>query len=158
MKRLRNTIGFVTFILLLLVLLVPIAYAEVEALNVDAGDEQVLTLNLNAGMNVVGSISVTGGSGDDIDFWITDPAENKILDFGIISHGTQFEFAATEDGPYSLHFDNSFSILSTKDIVLTYEITISGLNFTQLLLLTILVGAIIVVGIVAILKKGKRNK
>ncbi|MEJ2240958.1 MAG: emp24/gp25L/p24 family protein [Candidatus Bathyarchaeota archaeon] len=153
----RNTIGFVTFTLLLLVLLVPIAYAEVEALNVEAGDEQVLTLNLNAGMNVGGSISVTGGSGNDIDFWVTDTAGNKILDFGRVSHGTQFEFSATEDGSYSLHFDNSFSILSTKNIVLTYEITISGLNFTQLLLLTILVGAIIVVGIVAILKKGKNK-
>jgi hypothetical protein len=158
-KRLRKTIGFATLAVMLLILLVPIGYAdEVETFNIDADHEKIFTLNLNAGMNIEGSISVTGGSGDDIDFWVTDPAGNKILDFGRVSQGTHFEFAANEDGAYSFHFDNSFSVLSTKNVVLTYEITISGLNLTQMLLLLILVVAMIVVGIVVILKRGKKKR
>ncbi|MEJ2242099.1 MAG: emp24/gp25L/p24 family protein [Candidatus Bathyarchaeota archaeon] len=157
MKRLQKTIVFTTVILLLSYLVSINFAAEVETFNVDAGNENIFTLSLHAGMNVEGTISVTGGNGNDIDFWITDPSGNIVLDAERVSQETHFDFAANENGKYNLHFNNSFSILSTKNVVITYEITISGLNGTQLLLLAILVAAIIVVGIVIILKKGKKE-
>jgi len=151
--------NFVIFSVFFLALLIPITYAaDVETFNVAAGDQNIFTLNLREGMNIEGSISVTGGSGNDIDFWIIDPTGNTILNLGRISHGTEFEFSVDQNGAYSLHFDNSFSLLSTKNVVLTYDVFIAGLNQTQLLLLAFLVIAIIVIGIIIILKKGRKSR
>lgn len=145
--------------IILLIFLIPFVYAdEVKTFNVDAGYEQIFTLDLNEGMKIDGSMSITGGSGNDVDFWITDPVGNKIVDLGRVSQGTQFEFTANQDGAHSLHFDNAFSILSNKNIVLTYNITISGMDGSQLLILAFLVIAVIAVGIVVILKRGRNNR
>jgi len=155
----NRKISFTILTVFLLALLIPLAYAdEVKTLNVDAGHEMIFTINLSGGMNVKGSISVTGDSGDDIDFWISDPTGNKISGLGRVSQGTQFEFTANQDGAYSLHFDNSFSLLSTKNVIITYEATIAGMDATQMFILTFLVVVIIVVGIVVILKKGKKKR
>ena len=140
MNKKRNFMFGIIF----LIFIIPFVYAEeVRTFNVDAGDEQIVTLDLNAGMKVDGSMSITGGSSNDVDFWITDPIGNKIVDLGRVSQGTEFEFTANQNGAHSLHFDNAFSVLSNKNVVLTYNITISGLDGTQLLILAFLVIAII---------------
>jgi hypothetical protein len=131
--------------------------ADVETFDVASGDQDVFSFNLREGMSVEGSLSISGGIGDGVYFWITDPENNIVIDFGQVSQGTEFEFFVDQNGEYSLHFDNSFST-SPKNVVVTYEVFISGLNQTQLLLLAFLVIAIIVIGIIIILKKGRKSR
>jgi hypothetical protein len=78
--------------------------------------------NVNSGYKITGSFQVTGGSGNDIKFWITDPEGNTILNLGTVSKGTSFDFTASKSGIYILHFDNSFSLISSKVVSLTYNL------------------------------------
>ena len=150
---------FVIFVFFLLILLVPVVCAaDFEIFDVGVGDQDVFSLDLREGMSVEGSISITGGTEDDIDFWITDPVGNTVLDFGRVSQETKFEFDVDQNGAYNLHLDNSFSLLNSKNVVVTYEVFIAGLNQTQLLLLAFLVIAIIVIGIIIIFKKGTNSR
>ena len=95
--------------------------AEIEQFEVFAGGIQTMTLNLQNGDFVKGSVSVTGGS-NDVNFWVTDPSGNFIVRKQGIIDGTDFEFKSERDGAHTLHFDNSFSIVTSKLVTLTYEI------------------------------------
>ncbi|KPV64702.1 MAG: emp24/gp25L/p24 family/GOLD [Candidatus Bathyarchaeota archaeon BA2] len=68
-----------------------------------------------------GSITVSGG-GNDIDFYITDPNGNTILRYDRATQ-TSFSFTASTTGTYTMHFDNSFSIISSKSVTLSYSIS-----------------------------------
>ena len=96
--------------------------SQVETLLVSPLSKRILVFNLRRGDKFTGSISISGGAGNDIDFWITDPTGVTIRSYGRVSLGRTFEFQATQDGAYTLHFDNSFSIISSKTVTLTYDI------------------------------------
>ena len=104
----------------------PVNAATVQQCNVSAGSQCTLTFNLNNGDQVSGSISVTGGSGNDINFYITNPTGGQIYNAGRVSGGTSFSFTADSSGAYILHFDNSFSLLSSKQVTASYDVTPSG--------------------------------
>jgi hypothetical protein len=104
----------------------PVNASTVQQCNVSAGSQCTLTFNLNNGDSVSGSISVTGGSGNDINFYITNPTGGQIYNAGRVSGGTSFSFTADSSGAYILHFDNSFSLLSSKQITVSYDVTSSG--------------------------------
>lgn len=96
--------------------------AQVDVLNINPGRGQILVLDLNSDDRVKGSLAVSGGSGNDINFWVTDPDGTTILGLGRVNRGADFNFQASESGGYTLHFDNSFSIVSTKTVTLSYDI------------------------------------
>lgn len=122
-NRLYATISAVALASILFISLVPTASStEVETVNVSAGEIRTMTLNLRDGATVSGSFSVTGGSGDDIDFWVTDPSGNHIISERRITRGDDFSFRASDNGAYTIHFDNSFSLLSTKQVRLSYDV------------------------------------
>jgi len=83
---------------------------------------RILVVNLDKGDKFEGSLSISGGGGDDISFWVTDPQGNTILDLGRVIRGKAFQFEASASGGYALHFDNSFSIISYKVVTLSYDI------------------------------------
>jgi len=96
--------------------------SQIETLLVSPLSWKILVFNLKGGDKFTGSLSISGGAGNDIDFWITDPTGVTIRSYGRVSIGRTFEFQATQDGAYTLHFDNSFSIISSKTVTLTYDI------------------------------------
>ncbi len=153
----NKKIGIV-FLCVLLLSISAVGAAEVETITVDPlGGEEILTFNLNNGQKFSGSLSISGGIGDDINFWVQSPNGTQILNLGSVSEGTEFEFTSEQDGAYTLHFKNS-ALLSSKTVNLTYEIqtlSIAGLDGTQILIAAFLVIVVIVVGIVVIFKKGK---
>ena len=53
--------------------------ADVETFDIASGDQDVFSLNLREGVSVEGSLSIAGGNGDDVDFWITGPVDTKFL-------------------------------------------------------------------------------
>jgi hypothetical protein len=97
--------------------------SQIESYQIGPGQIQVVSFNLSSGEKFTGSVAITGGSGNDVNFWVTDPQGTTILNQGRVSQGTTFEFTSQSSGAYTLHFDNSFSLLSSKVAVLTYDVT-----------------------------------
>lgn len=112
---------FFVFLVLGVVLASLASAAEVQSISVQPGYVQTLSANLNSGDTISGSISVTGGSGDDIDFSIKDPSGNEIFTKRRVAKGTTFSVTATQAGAYTFVFDNSFSLLSGKNVQLSYS-------------------------------------
>lgn len=112
-----------------LILATPIAIvyaATVQQCNVAAGSQCTLSFNLNSGDQVSGSISITGGSGNDVNFYVTNPTGGQIYNAGRASGGTSFSFTSDSSGAYILHFDNSFSILTSNQVTISYDVSSSG--------------------------------
>jgi hypothetical protein len=142
----------------LLALLTSIAYAELtKVIDIDPQSKYSLVLfHLSNGQKVTGSLTIDGGSGNDIDFSITNSTGNTILNLGRVSEEVQFEFTADQDDTYTLHFDNSFSLENSKTVTLKYEI--SSPFDPSLLFIIVLIVVIVLVSILIIRKKLKKRK
>jgi len=152
-------------VLTILSLVLPLALAnasQVQTTQVPALNSETLTINLSSGDKFTGSISISGGSGNDIDFSVTDPQGTTILDLGRVSQGRSFEFTAQQSGAYTFHLDNSFSILSSKTVSLSYDITPSILNFgsggNSLLLIIVVIVIVILVVVIAVAASKRNSK
>jgi len=95
----------------------------VRTLQVSPLTKKMLIVSLDAGENFSGSISISGGANNDIDFWITDPHGSVVLNLGRVKQGTSFQFYAQESGAYTLHFGNTFSWFSTKTVSLSFDVS-----------------------------------
>lgn len=127
--------------------------SETKTINVGAGYLGTLAFNLDSGQTLSGSISISGGSGNDVNFYATNPQGATILNSGRVSGGTSFSLTAESSGAYTLHFDNSFSIFSSKTVTVSYDvkspsiINTGGID-TNLLLM---IGAVVLISIIVIL-------
>ncbi len=135
--------------------------ANSQTFTVPAGSSEQVSLNLNGGDSVTGTISVSGGSGNDVNFKITDSNGNIISSQDRIT-STSFSFTASTSGTYKLSFDNSFSVFSSKSVSLDYSVQSpllgggSSGGFVSLLLIVALVAiviAVVVVVIVVVVRK-----
>jgi hypothetical protein len=84
------------------------------------GNQQA-SIPLQEGDTISGTVSASGGSGNDIDFSATDPNGNTIFSKDRATYDT-FSFKAPVSGTYILTFDNSFSVFSSKSISLSYDV------------------------------------
>jgi hypothetical protein len=151
----------ITAILLSSVAFTFVGASQVESYSVGPGYTEIVPINLDSGQKFTGSLAITGGSGNDINFWVTDPQGTSILNQGRVSQGTTFEFTAQSSGAYTLHFDNSFSLLSSKAVVLTYDIsspTVFGVDFGLLLTIigVVVILLIVIVALAVALHRRKR--
>ncbi len=130
-----------------------------ETFTVPPFQQVVRTLSLREGDNVVGSFSVSGGSGNDINFYITDPSGLTILRLDRVTY-TSFSFSGGISGPYTMHFDNSFSWVSSKSVTLDYSVKTLIFGMPQDTFF-VLIGLIIVIAVIlvvfAILRMRKAN-
>jgi hypothetical protein len=99
-----------------------VSASQVETTQVSAGTSQTLTFNLSSQDRFSGSLSISGGSGNDIDFKVTDPQGTVIVGLGRVSQGRSFDFVAQQSGAYTFYLDNSFSIFSSKTVSLSYDV------------------------------------
>jgi hypothetical protein len=142
---------FVSLILAtLLVATIGYAKAGTETFTVPPGQEVVRTVGLSKGDKVSGSITVSGGTGYDIDFYVSDPNENTILRYDGAKQ-TSFSFTASTTGTYTMHFDNSpraYSVFSSKSVTLDNTITkaLFGLAPELFSILLLIIATVIVIG------------
>jgi hypothetical protein len=100
------------------------------------------TFSLNRGDRVSGSINVTGGFSNDVNFNITDPHGNTVVNLNhVIQSG--FSFIAPSTGVYTMIFDNTGGLIQ-KTVTVDYSVTpsIVGLpqqTFTVLIIITIII-------------------
>jgi hypothetical protein len=150
MNRKNLFISSLLFTALSMLLFASLAFATRTTTDtVPASNDLMKIFNLDEGDKFTGSIAITGGSGDDVDFYVTDPHGSRIVDLGRVSQGTSFDFTAQDSGAYTLHFDNSFSLFSSKVVTLSYDIENPILPNGDNFVLWIIAGAIII-GVVLI--------
>ena len=141
---------------ILLVAMIGCVRAGTETFTVPPLQEVVRTVGLSEGDKVSGSITVSGGSGNDIDFYVTDSNGNTILRYDRATQ-TSFSFAASTTGTYTMHFDNSFSIFSSKSVTLDHTITKAILGLApELFYLLVIIIVIVVLAIVAFTLKRRK--
>jgi len=130
MRKRLSVIGLDPIALLLILfvasLFVPVALAEVVTFTVPPLSYQTYRVTVSSGDRVTGSVSVSGGSGNDVDFRIIDPSGNQIASYGRITYKT-FEFTSSSGGTYQFVFDNSFSLISSKSVTFEYTVHKMGL-------------------------------
>lgn len=141
--------------LILLSFCLVVGIARAENFTVPPLQEVTRSIGLSDGDKVSGSISVVGGSGNDINFYVTDPNGNTITRYDRVTQ-TSFSFSASMTGTYVMHFDNSFSILSSKSVTLDYSVTKSIAGIPQDVFLVLVV--IVVIIIVAVVVLARRKK
>jgi hypothetical protein len=119
-----------------------------------------LTFNLNNGDQVSGTVSITGGSANDINFRVTGPSGATVYDAGRVTGGTSFSFTANQPGAYILHFDNSFSLLSSKQITVSYSVgstLIPGVSPNTSYIIIGIVIALIIIVVALAARRGRRK-
>jgi hypothetical protein len=112
-----------------------------------------VTLDLNQGDTVTGSVSVSGGSGNDINLIIQEPDGSIVATYTQIT-SSSFSFTASQKGTYKLIFDNTFSLLTSKSVTLDYSVN----SPSSSLIIAVVAAIIIVVVIAAIVVVKKRSK
>ena len=104
---------------------------------------------------------MSGGSGNDVNFYVTDPDGNTILRYDKASH-TSFSFTATKPGTYTLFISiNSFSIISSKSVILEYSVKTLIFGIPEdifYLILAIILIALIIIIIATVLKRHRQQK
>ena len=118
----RKLILGMTTVLLLAILISCTNATKVETVTVEPLTKKMLIFDLDKGDKFSGTLAISGGANNDINFWITDPQGDPILRLDGISGGG-FEFTAQESGAYTFHFDNTFSLTSSKTVNLSYDIS-----------------------------------
>lgn len=146
----------VLFPLIFLSLSLIVGIARAETFTVPALHEATRSIGLSDGDKVSGDISVVGGSGNDINFYVTDPNGNTITRHDRVTE-TSFSFSASMTGTYVMHFDNSFSLFSSKSVTLDYTVTKSILGIPQeyFLILLVIIVVIIVAVVIALARRKK---
>jgi hypothetical protein len=98
--------------------------SNVQVFHITAGNSGYEMLSLNVGQYVSGSFSVTSVDNDQqIAFVVTNPRGTRILDYGLVSGGAEFNFTADEEGIYSVQFFNFPSLsYSEKTVTLAYDV------------------------------------
>jgi hypothetical protein len=146
LTKLLLSLGFVVLVVGLFFYLVPhVGMSNTKTDNFQVPPLQYVTSTfvLSQGDRIEGYFTVLGG-GNDINFNIKDPYASTILDAGRVTGRRDFAFTAEYSGAYTLTFDNSFSILTSKNVFLSYS---SNVAFPSLIAVVIaLIGLLILIG------------
>lgn len=145
MNRKNLFVSSLLFAALCMFIFASFAFAtETATKTVPAGNDGMMIFNLDEGDKFSGSLSISGGSGNDIDFYVTDPHGSRIVNLGRVSQGTSFDFSAQDSGAYTLHFDNGFSLFSSKVVSLSFDVESPILPNADNFILWIIAGAVII--------------
>ena len=119
--------------------------SNVQVFNITAGNSDYASLTLNVGQCVSGSFSVTGVAYDQqIAFWVTNPLGTRIIDYGLVSAGAEFNFTADEEGIYNMQFFNFPSLsYSEKTVTLAYDVTTPEVSSPDYLFYSVLAAIVL---------------
>ena len=92
-----------------------------DSLTVEPLTSVTMTVNMADEAVFEGYLTVRGGN-DDIRFYIKDSYGNKVLDINRVKGRYDFSYRATSGGFHTIYFDNSFSIVTSKQVYIHYRV------------------------------------
>lgn len=151
-----------TVIILVLVSAVVLYFVNIPPpqtgnVSIGSGYIELANFTLSSGQKVTGSLTISGGSGNDINFWVTNPQGITLLNDGTVSQRTTFGFTAQSSGAYTLHFDNRFSTVSTKIVIYTLHFGLPTVFGILLMYIAIIIILLIVVAVLAVALSHKKR-
>ena len=100
-----------------------------ESFTLAPGDDKTVNFRLREVNSILFSVSVTGGTNDDVDLTIRDSSygalnccTGRIADFYNNRVSLEWTDRQSETRTLSFEFDNSFSTLSSKNVVFKYTV------------------------------------
>ncbi len=140
------------------------SHAESQTLQVDPSVTKYILIWLGQGDTIQFSMSVSGGSGNDIDLTIENPNFETVSKLRV-SGSYSNSFTSHVAGNYKFSFGNTFSIFSSKQVQFYYDITHPqssslGASGSEIVGWIILAAIIIIpiVAVILIVKRIKRRK
>ena len=107
------------------------------------------TFTLNRGDRVSGNINVTGIFSNDINFNITDPQGNTVVNLNhVVQSG--FVFEAPSTGVYTMIFDNTRGLIQ-KTVSIDYSVTPSVVGLPQQTFTVLIIITVIIIVFIAII-------
>jgi len=157
MKKTKLFSAMLLTILALAPFMAPSAYATaVPPFTLEPFSASYLVYNLPEGTTFNGSISPSG----DVRVFVSNPSNAQIVNLGIIYQATTFTFNATQNGNYTVYFENdlnnevdiSFSYV-TNPLIPNNTNSLFSISFSELM--TIL--SIVAVAVILILRFALRR-
>jgi len=141
---------FAAFFAVVFSIIVYSAIAETGTFDILSQQQQIVTVNLNSGDKISGTVVVNGEGA--IDFWISDPQNNNATAPTSVGQRT-FSFTAESSGTFSLHLYNKEA--SSVSVTLNYNVSRQIFGMPQeIFLLIVIVGVILLLIIIwALLSK-----
>ncbi|MGQ9565970.1 MAG: emp24/gp25L/p24 family protein [Candidatus Bathyarchaeales archaeon] len=130
---------FVLFFTLVSSFVVGFLFAETATYDVLPQQQQIVTVNLNAGDKIAGTILVNGEG--TIAFWISDPQNNNVTVSSSVGQKT-FSLTAETSGTFSVHLYNEG--VSVVSVTLNFNVAhqIFGVPH-EIFLLMVIVGIVL---------------
>lgn len=94
--------------------------SNLSKVTVSPGKDGYLYFYLKKGYVLQGTISVSGGSGNDVDFALEDSTGKKHLSKSRMSGSNTITFTAPSDGSYRIYLSNKFSTFSSKYVTFDF--------------------------------------
>ncbi len=91
--------------------------------SISAGGSAFFERFMQANLNYNLTLNISGGSNNDINLEITNPDGNSVFSQRVSGTYNSQSFVATKSGLYGFTFDNSFSVLASKSVTGTLNIT-----------------------------------
>jgi hypothetical protein len=136
--------------------IIGIAVGENASFSLQPLKDRIIMLNLKETDSVSGSFSVVSNDENGINFFVTDPYNNTILQYDNVFH-REFSFTAESEGSYQMHFDNSLSDAYSKTVSVNYNVTHYIFGMPQEQFLFILVAVVALIGIMLFVLLTPRN-
>lgn len=143
--RQENRLHALLFFVFILSLVIISVNAETKGFKVPPQTEVTQSLDLKEDDRVSLGFSVIGESTDELDFRVTNPDGNTIMQYKKVGQISS-SFSATRTGAFLLHFDNSFSS-ETKTVTLNYSVQHYIMGIPQTLFLVLAIAIILVIAI-----------
>jgi hypothetical protein len=137
MIRLKKEPICFLFIAIVFVILVQLADATAISFKVLKGEEITRSISLVVEDRVLVKFTVVGQTASTLDFCITDPDGNVIVEYSNKGN-VDYRFVCDEAGEYLFHFSNADSS-EDKLVTLDYEIAHYIFGIPQMLFLTIII-------------------
>lgn len=94
---------------------------ETKIINLRAGQTYTLLFEWLKERRTLEGYFITEGGSNDIGFRVKAPSGNYLVNLGRVADRYNFRYVVSEEGPYSLIFDNTFSWLTPKTVILVYR-------------------------------------
>ena len=97
-----------------------VPYKEVS-FTVEPLQKYIVNITMHPGNVLEGYLSVTNGN-NDIHFYLEDSDGKKILDINRVQGRYDFSYEATSEGVHKMVFDNGFSSINSKQVLIHFRI------------------------------------